>query len=45
MVPVKNVGELRWYSWCFYERDWEKGALTISQQTFDKQLTNEYGVE
>ena len=25
MVPVKNLGELRWYSGCFYERDWDKG--------------------
>ena len=43
MVPVKNVGELRWYSWCFYERDWEKGVLKIFQQTFAEQLADEYG--
>ena len=34
MVPVKNLGELRWYSGWFYERGWEKGELKISQQTF-----------
>ena len=45
MVPVKNFGELRWYSGCFYERNWEKGMLTISQQTFAEQLASEYGVE
>ena len=41
MVPVR--GELRWYSGCFYERDWEKGVLTISQQIFAEQLASEYG--
>ena len=45
LVPVKNLGELRWYSGCFYERDWENGSLTISQQTFAEQLATEYGVE
>ena len=45
LVPVKNLGELRWCSGCFYKRDWEKGVLTISQQTFAERLANEYGVE
>ena len=45
MVPVKNLGELRWYSGCFYERDWDKGVLKISQQTFAQQLADEYGIE
>ena len=26
MVPVKNLGELKWYSGCFYERDREAGS-------------------
>ena len=34
MVPVKNLGELRWYSRCFYENGREKGVLKIFQQTF-----------
>ena len=45
MVPVKNLGELRWYSGCFYERDWEKDLLKISQQTFAEKLADEYGIE
>ena len=45
MVPVKNLGELRWYSGCFYERGWEKGVLKISQPTFAEQLADEYGIE
>ena len=45
MVPVKHPGVLRWYSGSFYERDWEKGTLTISQQIFAEQLADEYGIE
>ena len=30
ILPVKNLGELKWYSGCFYERDREAGRLTIS---------------
>ena len=45
MVQLKNLVELRWYSGCFYERDWEKGLLTISQRTFAEQLVSEYGVK
>ena len=37
VVPVKNFGELRWYPGCFYQRNWEKGGLTITQQTFAEQ--------
>ncbi|CAB1102712.1 unnamed protein product [Ectocarpus sp. CCAP 1310/34] len=45
MVPVKNLGELRWYSACFYERDVERGLLRISQQRFAEELAAEYGIE
>ncbi|CAB1106855.1 unnamed protein product [Ectocarpus sp. CCAP 1310/34] len=44
-VPVKNLGELRWYSACFYQRDVERGLLKISQQRFAEELAAEYGVE
>ena len=44
MVPVENLGELRWYSRYFYETDWEKGVLKISQPTFAEQLADEYGI-
>ena len=36
MVLVKNLGELKSYSGCFYERDREAGRLNISQQTYTK---------
>ena len=44
-VPVKSLGELKWYSGCYYERDREAGRLTISQQTYTEELGERYGVE
>ena len=45
LVPVKSLGELKWYSGCYYERDREAGSLTISQQTYTKELGEKYDVE
>lgn len=39
-VPVKKLGEVRWYSGCLYERDWEKGLLKICKQTFAEKLAD-----
>ena len=44
MVPVKNLGELRWYGGCHYTREREMGTLTISQKTFADELVKKYGV-
>ena len=44
-VPVKSLGELKWYSGCYYERDREAGRLTISQQTYTEEFGEKYGVE
>lgn len=44
-VPTKNLGELRWYSGCFYERDWKAGRIKISQQTYVEELGEQYGVK
>ena len=30
-VPIKNLGELRWYGGCHYTHEREMGTLTISQ--------------
>ena len=38
MVPVKNLGELRWYGGCHHTREREMGTLTISQKTFADEL-------
>lgn len=44
-VPVKNLGDLRWYSGLYYERDLERGTITVSQQTYAEELAEEYGVK
>ena len=38
MVPVKNLGELRWYGGCPYTREREMGTQTTSQRTFADEL-------
>ena len=45
MVPVKNLGELKFYSGCFYERDREAGRLKISQQTYTEELGEKFAVK
>ena len=44
MVPVKNLGELKWYGSCHYTREREMGTLTISQKTFADELVKKYCV-
>ena len=34
LVPINNLGELRWYAGSRFSRDWDTGTLTISQQAF-----------
>ena len=38
MVPVRNLGDLRWCGGCHYTREREMGTLTISQKTFADEL-------
>ena len=44
MVPVKNLGELRWYGGCHYTREREMGTLTISQKTFADEFVKRFCV-
>ena len=44
MVPVKTLGELRWYGGCHYTREREMGTLTISQKTFADELVKKFCV-
>ena len=44
MVPVKNLGELRWYGGCHYTREREMGTLTISQEMFADELVKRFCV-
>ena len=34
LVPINNLGRLRWYAGCRFSSDWDAGSLTISQQPF-----------
>ena len=42
MIPVKNLGELKWYGGCFYSRDRDRGTLTISQQSFAEEFVKKF---
>ena len=42
MVPVKNLGKLRWYGGCHYTHEREMGTLTISQKTFADELVKKF---
>ena len=44
MVPVKNLGDLKWYGGCHYTREREMGTLTISQKTFADELLKKFCV-
>ena len=44
IVPVKNLGELRWYGGCHYTWERKMGTLTISQKTFADELVKKFCV-
>ena len=43
-IPVKNIGDLKWYGGCRYSRDRKRGTLTISQQSFAEELMKKFRV-
>ena len=43
-IPVKNLGDLKWYGECRFSRDRKKGTLTISQQSFAEELVKKFRV-
>ena len=43
-IPVKNLGDLKWYGGCRYSRDRKRGILTISQQSFAEELVKKFRV-
>ena len=43
-IPVKNLGELKWYGGCRYMRDRKRGTLTISQQSVEEELVKKLDV-
>ena len=44
LVPINNLGELRWYAGCRFSRDLGAGTLTISQQAFAENTAEKFGV-
>ena len=44
LVPINNLGELKWYAGCRFMRDLEAGTLTISQQAFAENTATKFGV-
>ena len=43
-IPVKNLGDLKWYGRCRYSRDRKRGNVTISHQGFAEQLVKKFRV-
>ena len=43
-IPVKNLGDLKWYVGCRYSRDRKRDTLTISQQSFVEELVKKFRV-
>ena len=44
LVPINNLGELRWYAGCRFLRDWDAGTLTISQQALAENTAARFDV-
>ena len=44
LVPINNLGELRWCAGCHSSRDKVAGLLTISQMSFTEKTVNQFGV-
>ena len=43
-VPITNLGELRWYAGCRFERDRVAGTVKISQQASAEKIVAKFGV-
>ena len=41
-VPITNLGELRWYAGCHFERDMVAGTVKISQQASAEKIVAKY---
>ena len=42
--PVKNLGALKMYTGCAFERDWDKGTLDMNQTAFAKNMVQQYNI-
>ena len=43
-IPIKNLGDLKWYGGCRYSGDRKRSTLTISQQSFAEKLVKNFRV-
>ena len=43
-LPVKNLGELKMYNDCAFERDWYSGILEMNQMAFAKNMVEQYNI-
>ena len=43
-IPIKNLGDLKWYGGCRYSRDCKRGTLKISQQSFPEEFVKKFRV-
>ena len=43
-IPVKNLGDSKWYGGYRYSRDRKRGTLTIFQQSFAEELVRKFRV-
>ena len=41
---VKNLGELRKYTGCVFERDWDNGKLKMNQTAFAKNMEEQCNI-
>ena len=41
---VKNLGELKMYTGCAFERDWDRGILEMNQTAFAKNMVQQYSI-
>ena len=44
LVPINDLGELRWYASCRFSRDWDAGISTISRQAFAENTAARFDV-
>ena len=42
--PMKNLGELKMYTGCAFEHDWDKGILAMNQTAFAKNMIEQYNI-
>ena len=43
-IPIKNLGDLKWYGGCQHSSDRKRGTLTTSQQSFAEELVKKFRV-